>query len=1194
MRLAETFRFEVEYRLRRASTWGFFLLLMAVPFLLTHAIDGSGSYLNAPKSVAIASLISGMVGLLVTAALFGDAATRDVQTMMHPLLYTTPLRKREYLGGRFLGALVVNAVLLLGIPIGLLLGSLMPYMAEDKFGPFIPGGYVQAYVVFLLPNLLLTGSVLFTAAALSRRVLPAYLAAIALFFGYMFSQDVRSDLENGMLAALADPFGIGVVENLTRYWTQVELQTHLIGFPDVLLWNRLAWFAAALAILGILAWRFRFAHGDGKRRRRAAAAPAPIPHRSSQALVVPVATREFGLRARARQTLAVARLALADIAHSRAFLAVLVAAVVLVFAVGWNVGPEVFGTAIWPLTHLIASLVLSGPVSVILAVLIALFAGELVWRERDVRISGISDAAPVPDAVLLLGRFLAMAIMLAALQAVLMASGMALQALQGYTRFEPGLYVRILFGLTLLDYLLLAALAIAVHVIVDQKALGHLVVLLFFLFSLVAGTAFGIRHNLLVYGSAPEWVYSDMNGFGPFVLPWMWFKLYWAAWALLLVLAARLFWVRGREIGLRRRLSEARVRLTGAAVRTAAAAVLLIMALGGFIFYNTNILNQYRTPLEAAGDWANYERRYKKYEEAPQPRIDAARLRVEIYPEEGAADLHGSIRLVNRSGAPIDSVHVLVHPEVEMHELRFDREATRVVDDAELQYRIYLLRRALLPGDSLRLDFHTAFRPRGFPNHDIPTAVAANGAYFGRTWLPIIGYRAAFEVQDPDTRRELGLPNRRRLPGPDDPEARLRGSSDHDLVHLDAVVGTDADQTVVTPGTLQRTWVEDGRRYFHYRTETPLPFGAPFLSARYEVLEDRWGEVVLQIFHHPSHAFNLPRMMRGMKAALAYHTEHFGPYPFRVLQIVEFPRYAGFARAHPHTIAFSEGSAFLTRVEEGDVDRPFFVVAHETSHQWWGGQLRGAPARGAKLLTETLAQYSAMMVMEHALGIEQARRFYDYEMDHYLRFRTVFGQPEVPLLEVEDQSYLYYHKGALAMYTLRDHLGEAQVNSVLRRLLERHRDAGPPYPTSHDLYRELQAVTPDSLHSLLVDLFETITLWDVRIDGARAEPTGTGEWRVTLDIAAAKVRADSLGNEAEVPMDDLVEIGVFEAENGDGGDPLYLRRHRVRDGKSTITVTVPRRPAWAGIDPLHKLIQRESGNNGVAVEITEGGNIRRR
>jgi ABC-2 type transport system permease protein len=298
MRPVEIFRFEVEYRLRRGSTWGFGLILVAVPFLMTHAINsiGVGSHLNAPHSVAVTSVLAAMVGMLVTAALFGDAATRDVQVMMRPLLCTTPLRELEYLGGRFFGALLVNAVLLLGIPIGLLLGSLMPYMVEDKFGPVLPGAYAQAYLLFLLPNLLLTGAVVFTAAALSRQLLPAYLAAIGLFLGYVFAQGSSGDMGNRALAALADPFGIGVVEDLTRYWTRSELQTNLIGPPDVLLWNRLVWSAAALATLGMAAWRFRLTHADPKRRPRAVAAPdVPRPgYRSAAPPMVPAVRRDFG------------------------------------------------------------------------------------------------------------------------------------------------------------------------------------------------------------------------------------------------------------------------------------------------------------------------------------------------------------------------------------------------------------------------------------------------------------------------------------------------------------------------------------------------------------------------------------------------------------------------------------------------------------------------------------------------------------------------------------------------------------------------------------------------------------------------------------------------------------------------------------------------------------------------------------
>jgi aminopeptidase N len=215
-------------------------------------------------------------------------------------------------------------------------------------------------------------------------------------------------------------------------------------------------------------------------------------------------------------------------------------------------------------------------------------------------------------------------------------------------------------------------------------------------------------------------------------------------------------------------------------------------------------------------------------------------------------------------------------------------------------------------------------------------------------------------------------------------------SRDADLVSVDAVIGTADDQIAVTPGTLVREWHENGRHYFHYKTDASLMFGVPVLSARYAVREDTWNDVALKIYHHPRHTFNLDRMDRAMKASLDYFTREFGPYQYQELRIVEFPRYATFARAHPHTIAYSEGGAFLTRVEDGDVDRPFFVTAHEIAHQWWGGQVSGARVAGVPLLSETLAQYGAMMVMEKTYGRDQVKKFYDFEMDGYLRARGVF------------------------------------------------------------------------------------------------------------------------------------------------------------------------------------------------------------
>jgi hypothetical protein len=475
------------------------------------------------------------------------------------------------------------------------------------------------------------------------------------------------------------------------------------------------------------------------------------------------------------------------------------------------------------------------------------------------------------------------------------------------------------------------------------------------------------------------------------------------------------------------------------------------------------------------------------------------------------------------------------------------------------------------------------------------TDVVRNGAYFNRSWLPFVGYQRMFELPDEETRARFGLAARPPLPGPE--EADASEHRDAERVHVDAIIGTSADQIAVTPGVLRRSWTEQGRSWFHYETGMPTSFGGTVFSGEYAVLEDRWNDVALSIYHHPEHDYNLDRMVHGMKASLEYFTAQFGPYRESQLRIVEFPRYGGFGHAHPHTIAFAE-DAFLSRVKEGEIDQPFYGTAHEVAHQWWPGQARAAPVRGHRFLSESLANYSAMMVTEKAYGLEVARRVYNFHLGLYLSGRASQAR-EVPLLHVTDQSYIAYRKGALAMYTLREHIGEENVNTALRRYLETHRDAGPA--TSLDLFAQLRAVTPDSLRYMLTDWFETITLWDVRTERAVVEQTASGEYVVTLDVLARKMRADSVGNETEVPMDDMVEIGVFTGgppintdlnlDFDEHGEVLHLERHRIRTGRQTLRITVPQPPVRAGIDPYRKLVDRRGNDNvvGVAAAGAHGG-----
>ena len=492
--------------------------------------------------LAVVTVFCTLFWLLVAAGVAGEVAARDVETGMHPLAYTAPVSRAEYLGGRFLAVLALNALILLAVPLGVVLAVYTSGAAPGIIGPFRPAAYLTAYGFLALPNALLGTAVQFAWATLGRRAIGSYVGSVMLFgvvYGGIFA--VMYFLEERTYAELLDAFAHLTVVDLTLNWTPIEKSTRLVTLEGPLLRSRLLWFGVALAALALTYLRFRFEHLTATSgwsriaRRREAHAPTPAGSGiGTSPIFVPEVPRTFGFATRALQALDIAWTSFRVIAKSRGGLVVTVPiAVVAVMILPehmTSMGSPLLPRTEYVLTFLTASL--TNPITpwVIIPMLTLLWAGELVWREREAGLGELTDAAPVPEWVLFLGKLLGLGLVLAVWMAVLMAIGILIQLQMGYHGFEIGLYLKVLFGLQLPEYLLFAVLALVVQGVIGQKYVGHFAALI--VYALILFAAFlGIQHNLLVYGSAPDWVYTDMRGFGPSLGPRGWVMGYWGAWA---------------------------------------------------------------------------------------------------------------------------------------------------------------------------------------------------------------------------------------------------------------------------------------------------------------------------------------------------------------------------------------------------------------------------------------------------------------------------------------------------------------------------------------------------------------------------------------------------------------------------------------------------------------------------------------
>jgi len=1154
--LSALLKFELQYHARQLSFKIAAVLFFALGVLFTYgSFGGAEVHKNSPYVITVTVGLLSLCCIFAATLFCANVVLRDTAYRMEAVLFTTAVKRRYYFTVRFLGLLGVTFVMLCCAALGIAVG------AAREPGAIQLLSFCQPLLVFGLPNVLFSSSLLFCTAVLTRSARAIYVAGLLLYILYLIAaisgnspMIATSVLKPGgpdALSVLTDPFGLSAFFGETRSWSNVQRNTRLFPLQGIFLLNRLLWTGFALALLAVCYrfFAFRIHLQPVKKAPATTQQKAVILSRYN----VPVHTQgtAYSLSVFYSQL----KQEVLFVCKHIPFMAMLLLWIFL-YTVELKdslTGP--YGIHFYPVTGYLAEAMRTVRPALLLLIF---YAAELLTREKAANMQALVYSTPAPDAVIWAAKCAMLAILVAILITANIGISVGLQLANGYHQPQWAVYAS-LYYYSGLPLFLFAILILVIQTLTPNKYLGMLLNL-FVIALIIFSRRLGIAHYLLRYATVPDLLYAHMNGYGHYTDAFNWHMLYWCGFAIILALPALRLWQGGQQLTAGQRWRALFTQWPAKARIGLAVSITVWISCGIYIFYQTNIRGHYKSDNTQLRWQAAYERQYKPLAHLPQPVITSVSTTVALHPEAGSYTVTGSYRLQNISRAAISKIWVGVAASVSNIQITVPGALQQKANAAFHQYW-FQLRTPLLPGDTLSLLFSLQTNRSGFTAFDSEHSVVRNGTYIElEKFVPFLGYNPGFEITDAYERQRHGLPAQQTTSAAD---------TAYHLIDLETTISAPADQYVVTTGTLQGSWVSGQRRYFHYKTSAPVNFMFALSAAQYAVKEEKYKGVQLRICYTTGHEQNIAMMLQAMKNALDYCNRHFGPYTLPQLTLAEIPQYRGAATAYPGVIFSAERINFLASYRDtAQVNQAYAITVHETSHQWWANKLSPANGPGAALLTESLAKYTEAMVLEQHFGRKHVRAYLRADNNLYFGMRNT-GEPELPLALTVDQPFVYYQKGGLALYAIRQALGEAALNTALQRLVCKHAWPGRR-ATPADLISELQQGATAAQRQVIEDNLQKVIVFALQLKMISCKPLPDGLYELQLRVRVNKTNAG-----ISLPPNDNFDIGLFD------GQQLTVQNYHFNKSTTVLTLTVKRRPQSVSIDPYGYVLEEDKTDNEV-------------
>ncbi len=1137
--------------------------------------------------IAHATGLISLGGIFTITLFIANAFLRDKESGMTAIVYCTPISKLQFIATRFLGSYAAAFFIQIFASIGIFLANFSPNIQSDKLGDIDSLYYVWPLIILSGVNLLFCSAIVFLIASMVKNRIAVYVAGILVYILYIVGSIFSNApwLANASpatsaamsLAAILDPFGLAAFYEQTNYWTPQEKNTSLLLLSGNFLLNRLIWLLISMLLLALAYKLFSFQTKNkaSKTQVDSEIASPSVPYTS------------VGTNPKKTRWLAIFSLLKIEFSTIIKSLPFLVIILFWLFVLGIEAWAMVDGGVRTPPYYPTTGRMISNlkeVISFLGIIVIVFYANEQLWRNDQLKVSPMLDASPTSN----FSFFIAKYMVLCLIPIALIMSGVfvciILQVLFGYFKFEPLTYLSIFYyaGMPLF---LVAALALFLQSIIPNKyAAMAITAIAFAITNPAISGLFGIRHQLFQFASPMTGIdYSDLNGFGHYATAFHWRMLYWSGFAGICMFLTYRLWRRGREHNIVIRLKSLIRETKALGFVLTTLCCIAFFASGGYIFYHTNIQQEYATRDDNRQWRHDYEKQYKMIDNENLPIITSVKTTIDLYPSKQQYQVKGTYQIQNKGHEPISNTVIGISRQIKIDSLVISSAQLKEIDHRFNQFW-FDFDTPLQSGEKRTVDFTFHFEWDGFTGHTPFNAVIENGSFMRISrYFPYFGYDAGNELSNPDVRKEYQLPPQEGMAKLVDYTIDSTYSFDYEFIDFEAIVSTDASQTALVSGDLIRQWSSDKRNYFHYKMDRPISFRFAVSSAKYEKKIVNHNGVEITIYYHPVHDYNIDLFLEAAKKSLNYCIQNFGPYPYRQLRLVQISNFTrGFgATAYPNTIYIREDMGFISDHRKSrDIDLITQLMAHEISHQWWGGQIDPQTMEGGITLTESLAQYTELMVYEKQYGKKHVVDALNVELDLYLGGRGLHDDHALYKANGQ-QPFIPYSKGAKILYAIKSLIGEQKLNKALQRMLQDFAFPKRP-PTTYDLLRQLYKVTPTKDHKLIDDWMKKIVIYDLKMQSAGIEELADGKFKVNLQIEISRKADNGLGELIDVPIDETFEVGLFSGDqHGIYNDEniVYLKKHHFNRRNSQLSIVVSQKPDLAGIDPYVISIDSHRTNN---------------